>query len=182
MNKLPIIVLDRDGVINEDSPNYIKSKDEFIFLPNSASAIGRLSQAGFRIGIATNQSGIARGLYDEATLAAIHEKMRAQITAEGGNIDEIVYCPHHPAEQCDCRKPKPGLLFELAQRFACQPQEMIFIGDKLTDIQAALSAKCLPMLILSPMTDQSNLGNYPNVPTYVSLDACVNDLLAQWGK
>ncbi len=180
MNKLPIIVLDRDGVINQDSPHYIKSEAEFIFLPGSAKAIGRLSKAGFRVGIATNQSGIARGLYDEKTLTAIHEKMRTQIAAVGGVIDEIVYCPHLPVEACGCRKPAPGLLLELARRFECQPEEIIFIGDKLTDIQAALRAKCTPILILSPMTDQAHLIDYPNVPIYTSLEAYVNDLLIQW--
>lgn len=180
MSALPVIVLDRDGVINQDSSHYIKSPDEFVLIPGSAEAIGRLSRAGFRVGIATNQSGIARGLYDEKTLGAIHEKMKQHVALEGGVIDEIAFCPHHPDMLCACRKPQPGLLLELAQRFQVKPQSMIFIGDKLTDVEAAIAVGCRAMLVLSPMTDQCLLAKYPSLSIYPSLAACVNALFQEW--
>lgn len=179
MTTLPIVVLDRDGIINEDSPHYIKSVDEFIMLPGSAEAIAQLHVAGYRVGVATNQSGIARGLYDTKTLTAIHAKMQEQVRAAGGEIEEIVYCPHLPEEACSCRKPKPGLLLELAERFECVPEDMIFIGDKLTDIQAAEAVGARAMLILSSMTDKQTTQMYPDVPTYHSLKDCVIDFLSE---
>lgn len=179
MTPLPIVVLDRDGIINEDSPHYIKSVDEFIMLPGSAEAIAQLYAAGYRVGVATNQSGIARGLYDRETLTAIHAKMHEQVRAAGGEIEEIAYCPHLPEEACACRKPQPGLLLELAERFECEPEDMIFIGDKLTDIQAAEAVGARPMLILSSMTDEQVTQMYPDVPVYHSLQACVTDFLSE---
>ncbi len=182
MTTLPIVVLDRDGIINEDSLYYIKSVDEFIMLPGSAEAIATLDGAGYRIGVATNQSGIARGLYDVETLTAIHEKMHQAVAAAGGEIDEVVYCPHLPEENCSCRKPKPGLLLELASRFKCLPQDMIFVGDKLTDIQAAKAVGATPVLVISPMTDKRASHIYPDVPTYDSLQLFVAHFLSERGK
>ncbi|NCX96883.1 MAG: HAD-IIIA family hydrolase, partial [Chitinophagia bacterium] len=109
-NKARVVILDRDGIINQDSLHYIKSLDEFIFLPKSAEAIANLTKAGYKVGIATNQSGIARGYYSHQTLKAIHAKMLEGINAVGGKIDAIEYCPHAPVEACSCRKPEPGML------------------------------------------------------------------------
>ncbi|MDP3705859.1 MAG: D-glycero-beta-D-manno-heptose 1,7-bisphosphate 7-phosphatase [Legionellaceae bacterium] len=179
LSTLPVIILDRDGIINEDSPYYIKSEDEFIFLPGSVEAIARLTASGYRIGVATNQSGVSRGYYSEAKLAAIHEKMMYHVLAAGGRIDEIVYCLHMPEDECLCRKPNPGMLFELASRFACAPSDLIFIGDKITDIQAAEAAGAKPMLVLSSMTDQNTLQSYPHVPVFSSLAECVECLITE---
>lgn len=175
MNKL--ILLDRDGIINYDSLQYIKSPDEFILLPGSADAIARLTRAGFRVAVATNQSGVARKLYDETQLAAIHDKMLTSVAAVGGVIDAVTYCPHMPEWNCSCRKPMPGLLYELAAHFDCSLSQVPFVGDRVSDIQAALAAGAQPIMVLSPMTDLIALAAYPNVPVFQSLAEYVDELL-----
>jgi D-glycero-D-manno-heptose 1,7-bisphosphate phosphatase len=169
-----IILLDRDGIINQDSSNYIKSVEEFIFLPGSIDALVQLTQAGYRIGIATNQSGIARGFYDELTLAAIHDHMLTQVRAAGGDIEAIEYCPHHPEQACFCRKPNPGMLLALAKRMNCELTDVPFVGDKISDLQAAKTVGAKPILIaeLGSDTDQIRQKEYPEVPRCRSL--------AQW--
>lgn len=177
--KSNIIVLDRDGIINYDSENYIKSPEEFVFLPNSAQAIAKLTAAGFKIGIATNQSGVGRGYYSHEILKSIHTKMLDGINNAGGKIDYIEYCPHLPKEQCKCRKPEPGMLISLAKRFMVAPEDMVFIGDKITDVQAAEKIGAQPLLIYSPMTNEKELINYPDLPKFPSLFACVDYLLQE---
>ena len=176
MSKL--IILDRDGVINQDSLHYIKSPDEFLLLPGSCEAIARLSGAGYRVAVATNQSGIARGYYDEAQLAAIHAKMRLYVEAAGGSIDYICHCPHMPEAGCICRKPKPGLLLAIARHFDCSLENVPFVGDRVSDIQAAQAAGAVPMMVLSPMTDRVGFESYPDVLVFSSLALCVDALLA----
>lgn len=176
MNKA--ILLDRDGVINQDSIHYIKSVDEFIFLPGSLEAIAALTRAGYRIGVATNQSGISRGYYNEKELAAIHEKMLKEIYSAGGNITAIEYCSHLPETGCFCRKPRPGMLYALAECLGCNLAETFFIGDRASDVQAAEAAGAKPMIALSPMSDRTALLNYPHVPVFTSLAHCVDYLLA----
>lgn len=173
-----LIILDRDGIINQDSLEYIKSPDEFILLPASADAIARLNAAGYRVAVATNQSGVARGLYSLADLAAIHEKMRHGVAAAGGHIDVIEYCPHMPDSGCSCRKPKPGLLERIAKRFDCSLINVPFVGDRLSDIQAAELVGAKPIMVLSSMTDQVALAAYPHVPVFHSLADYVDSLLA----
>ncbi len=172
-----LIIIDRDGVINQDSLHYIKSPDEFILLPDSCEAIASLTKAGYWVAVATNQSGISRGYYDEHQLKAIHEKMMSSIAACGGHIDYIVYCPHLPDEGCDCRKPKPGMLFDIARHFSCSLANVPFIGDRVSDIQAAESAGALPMMVLSPMTDRVGLTAFPHVPIFSSLKQCVHTIV-----
>lgn len=177
MNK--VLLLDRDGIINQDSLHYIKSVDEFIPLPESIDAIARLTRAGYRIGVATNQSGVSRGYYDEDELRAIHEKMLKLVHAVGGEIDAIEYCIHMPDENCPCRKPHPGMLKALAQRLDCSSlAEVPFVGDRVSDIQAAEAAGAFPILVLSPMTDRVGLQAYPHVPVFKSLALYVDYLLA----
>lgn len=137
-----LIILDRDGVINFDSPDYIKSPDEWIPIPGSIEAIAKLSQAGHAIVIATNQSGVNRKLYSLQTMHAIHEKMIALIENAGGKIDGIYFCPHRPDENCDCRKPKPGLLMQIQSDFQVEFKEMLFIGDSIRDYETAIAAGC----------------------------------------
>lgn len=175
--KPPLVILDRDGVINQDSLHYIKSPDEFITLPGSCEAIARLTKAGIRVAVATNQSGIARGYYTEAQLHAIHEKMRASVQSVGGSIDFVVYCPHMPNTGCSCRKPQPGMLLTIAKNFDCALENIPFIGDRVSDIQAAEAAGATPVMVLSPMTDRSSLVNYPKVPVFNSLMDCVDEWL-----
>lgn len=174
-----LILLDRDGVINRDSLHYIKSVDEFILIPGSVEAIARLTVAGYKIGVATNQSGVLRGLYTETELRAIHDKMIQSVQSAGGEIDAIEYCIHLPEEGCFCRKPQPGMLNALAKRFNCSLKEVPFIGDRVSDIQAAFAAGASPVMVLSSMTDLIGLKAYPQVPVYNSLAEYVDQLLAR---
>ncbi len=151
-----IVILDRDGIINYDSPNYIKSPEEWIPIPGSLEAIAALTEAGFRIAVATNQSGVARGLYSLQTLDAIHQKMLKMIGECGGEIEKIVYCPHHPEQKCFCRKPKPGMLLEISEYFDEPLDNIPYIGDRLTDVQAARTVGAIPILIDSPMTQKDS--------------------------
>ncbi|CAM2949678.1 D-glycero-beta-D-manno-heptose 1,7-bisphosphate 7-phosphatase [Legionella worsleiensis] len=173
-----LILLDRDGVINQDSLHYIKSVDEFIFIPDSVAAIAQLSRAGYTIGVATNQSGVSRGLYTEDDLAMIHQKMTQAVLAAGGKVDAIEYCVHLPSQQCFCRKPNPGMLLSLAKKFGCSLAGVPFIGDRISDIQAAYAAGATPVMVLSSMTDLDGLSAYPEVPVFHSLAEYVAQLLA----
>jgi D-glycero-D-manno-heptose 1,7-bisphosphate phosphatase len=144
-----LIILDRDGVINHDSDDYIKNEDEWIPLPGSIEAMALLSRAGFTVCVATNQSGLARGLFDEFALARIHELMCTLVEDSGGRVDAIFYCPHSPNDNCDCRKPKPGLLNQIETQFSHTVQDAWFIGDAEKDIDAALAKGCKPILVLT---------------------------------
>lgn len=146
-NPLKYIILDRDGVINQDSDNFIKSVDEFVTLTGSVEAIARLNQAGYRVAIATNQSGISRGLFDIDTLNAMHEKLRGELAIHGGSIDMIAYCPHGPDDNCDCRKPKPGMYQAIARRFDLPLLGVPVIGDSLRDLLAAQQVGATPILV-----------------------------------
>lgn len=146
-------------------------------MPGSIDAIVRLTKAGYRIGVATNQSGVSRGLYDEAELAAIHAKLLHEVRAAGGEIEAIEYCVHMPDAGCDCRKPQPGMLRALAKRLHSSLTGVPFVGDRVSDIQAAEASGAMPMVVLSPMTDRVGLQNYPYVPIFHSLTECVDFLL-----
>jgi len=136
---MKLIILDRDGVINEDSDDYIKSVEEWIPIPGSLEAIGHLKSLGYTIAIATNQSGVGRGYYDLKTLFSMHEKMQRLAEQQGGSIDHIVFCPHTPDDNCRCRKPLPGMIYQIAAHFKHDLKDAIFIGDSLGDYQAALA-------------------------------------------
>jgi D-glycero-D-manno-heptose 1,7-bisphosphate phosphatase len=146
---MPFIILDRDGVINHDSVDYIKSPAEWLPIVGSLEAIARFNQAGYKVIIATNQSGLARGYYDEATLQQIHDKFISLLTAAGGQVQEIFFCPHHPDDKCTCRKPKPGMLHDIAKKYGVDLSRTIFIGDSLSDVQVAQHAGCEPVLVLT---------------------------------
>ena len=146
---MKLVILDRDGVINHDSNQYIKSPEEWKPIPGSLAAIARLNQAGYRVVLATNQSGIGRGLFETDTLLAIHEKMNKALALAGGRIDAIFFCPHNNEDQCDCRKPKPGMFREIAARFNTDLSGVPAIGDSLRDLQAAVAAGAQPMLVLT---------------------------------
>lgn len=146
---MKLIILDRDGVINHDSDLYIKSPDEWKPIPGSLDAIARLNQWGYRVVVATNQSGIGRGLFEMDTLNAIHDKMARAVAQAGGRIDAVFYCPHTNADKCGCRKPKPGLFEEIASRYNVELEGVPAIGDSLRDLQAAESVGAQPMLVLT---------------------------------
>lgn len=164
-----MILIDRDGVINHDSFDYIKSPEEFHFLPGSVDALVKLSKAGYVIGVATNQSGVARGYYDIETLSKIHEKLLKTVHAAGGEIGAIVYCPHHPNEGCACRKPNPGMLYQLAKLLHRRLKGVCFIGDRFSDVQAALAAGAKPVIVRSQMTESFLFSPSPPCPVFDSL-------------
>ena len=146
---MKLIILDRDGVINHDSDAFIKSPDEWRPIAGSLEAIARLGKAGYRVVVATNQSGVGRGLFDLATLAAIHTKMHRAVTAAGGHLDAIFFCPHAADAHCHCRKPEPGMLEEILRRFQVEPQSVTAVGDSLRDLQAAAAVGTKPVLVLT---------------------------------
>jgi len=144
-----LIILDRDGVINHDSDAYIKSPDEWRPIEGSLEAIARLRKAGYRVVVASNQSGVARGLFDLATLSSIHAKMHLAVAAAGGRLDAIFFCPHAADAHCDCRKPAPGMIEEILHRFHAEPAAVTLVGDSLRDLQAAVAAGVRPVLVLT---------------------------------
>jgi D-glycero-D-manno-heptose 1,7-bisphosphate phosphatase len=157
-----LVILDRDGVINRDSEQFIKSPDEWRPIPGSLEAIARLNHAGFRVVVATNQSGIGRGLFDMATLNAIHEKMHRALALVGGRIDALFYCPHTSESQCDCRKPKTGMLQEIGMRLGVDLTGVPSIGDSVRDLQAAEAVGAQPMLVLTGKGEKTlRDGNFP---------------------
>jgi D-glycero-D-manno-heptose 1,7-bisphosphate phosphatase len=146
---MKLVILDRDGVINFDSDRFIKSPAEWKPIPGSLEAIARLNQGGYRVVVASNQSGIDRGLFDMDTLNAIHDKMLQAVKAAGGRIEAIFYCPHSAESNCDCRKPKPGMFERIGECFNTDLAEVHAIGDSLRDLQAAVAAGARPVLVLS---------------------------------
>lgn len=146
---MKLVILDRDGVINQDSANFIKNQNEWIPIAGSLEAIALLNQSGFRVAIATNQSGVSRGLFDMATLNSIHDKMHRELAQVGGRIDAIFYCPHSADEHCHCRKPDTGMIEEIGKRFSLELKDVPAVGDALRDLQAFASAGCQPILVLT---------------------------------
>jgi len=168
---MPYIIIDRDGVINYESDEYIKSPEEWQPIPGSLDAIAQLNRSGFQVLVATNQSGIARGYYDLETLSRIHEKLKNELASVGGYIEEIFYCPHHPDDACLCRKPKPGLLYQMEIKYQIDLTNTFFIGDSAVDVQAAQTAGCMPILVLTG-NGQKALEKYPeflNIPNFPDL-------------
>ncbi|PJE79695.1 D-glycero-beta-D-manno-heptose-1,7-bisphosphate 7-phosphatase [invertebrate metagenome] len=177
-----LLILDRDGVINEDSPHYIRSVEEWIPIPGSLEAIAMASQKGFIIGIATNQSGIGRGYFSRETLNAIHNKMIAAVRAKGGQIAAIKYCPHHPDDHCLCRKPLPTLLSILCKEKGIKPEHSWMVGDSLKDLQAGLAAGCKVALVKTGngKKTQQQLSQNPElscIPVFNSLSEFCSQLL-----
>ena len=179
---MKLIILDRDGVINLDSPHFIKTPDEWIPIPGSLEAIARLCQHHYRVAIATNQSGLARGLFTLEQLSAIHHKMLEALSALGGEIEAIAFCPHHPDDHCDCRKPKPGLIIDLLNRTQLKANEALVVGDSLRDLQAGIAAGCATSLVRTgngekTITQGDSLLQH--VTVYDDLAAVVDAILAQ---
>ncbi|ODV43214.1 D,D-heptose 1,7-bisphosphate phosphatase [Cupriavidus sp. UYMMa02A] len=143
------VVLDRDGVINLDSDQFVKSADEWVPIEGSLEAIAAMNQAGYRVVIASNQSGIGRGLFEMSALNAMHEKMYKALANLGGRVDAVFFCPHTAADSCDCRKPKPGLLDQISERFGIELKGVPIVGDSLRDLDAGVAVGCTPHLVLT---------------------------------
>lgn len=159
---MKLVILDRDGVINVDSSNFIKNPNEWVPIPGSLEAIAQLNQNGYRVAVATNQSGIARGLFDMATLNAIHEKMHRALAQVGGRIDALFYCPHAADDKCDCRKPNTGMIKEIGRRFSIELNNVYGVGDAFRDLQAFSDAGCKPILVRTGKGEMTlSQGNLP---------------------
>lgn len=180
-----LIILDRDGVINHDSDDYIKSVEEWQPIPGSIEAIARLSQAGYPIGIATNQSGLARGYFDLATLEGMHAKFDALLKTAGGDIHHIAFCPHAPHDDCDCRKPKPGLLDQISTELNIPlGPNVIMVGDNMADLEVGIARSCDIVLLKTGkgLRSLEKIGAHPdvrirNVRVFDNLAAFVDTLL-----
>jgi D-glycero-D-manno-heptose 1,7-bisphosphate phosphatase len=144
-----LVILDRDGTINADRDDYVKSADEFEPLPGALEAIAQLNHAGVHVVIASNQSGLGRGLFDMAALNAMHAKMNKMLAAVGGRVDAVFFCPHGPEDSCHCRKPGPGLFEQIAERFGVSLSGVPVVGDTLRDLQAGVAMGCEPHLVLT---------------------------------
>lgn len=159
---MKLIILDRDGVINYDSDQFIKSPQEWRPIEGSMEAIALLNQWGWRVVVATNQSGVGRGLFDMDTLAAIHDKMHRTVAQAGGRIDAIFFCPHAADSKCTCRKPKPGMLLEIAERFNVDLEDVPVVGDSLRDLQSAVAVGAQPVLVRTGKGEKTEAD--PGVP------------------
>jgi D-glycero-D-manno-heptose 1,7-bisphosphate phosphatase len=175
---MKLVILDRDGVINYDSDAFIKTPDEWKPIPGSLEAITRLTQAGYRVVVATNQSGISRGLLDMVTLNAINDRMCKAVNQAGGRIDAMFFCPHASTDNCDCRKPATGMFKEIADRFALELDRVPAIGDSLRDLQAADAVGADPILVLTGKGKKTSLaGGMPeNTRIFTNLAAAVDAL------
>jgi D-glycero-D-manno-heptose 1,7-bisphosphate phosphatase len=176
---MKLIILDRDGVINHDSDAFIKSPAEWVPIPGSLEAIARLNQAGYRVVVATNQSGIARGLFDVTILNAIHQKLHSAAHQAGADVDAIFYCPHAADNNCDCRKPKPGMLQTIASRFNTSLKGVPNVGDSLRYLQAGYGVGCVPYLVLTGKGQRTldKGGLPPGTQVFPDLASVVDSLL-----
>ncbi len=178
---MKLIILDRDGVINEDSDEYVKSPDEFKFIPGSLEAIARLNNAGFRVAIATNQSGLARGYFGLDALNQMHAKLYRALDSVGGSIELIAFCPHGPDDACTCRKPEPGLYLQIAERMGCTLTDVPIIGDSARDLEAARTVGARPVLVRTGKGERTlakGLG-LEGVPVYRDLAEAVSALVRE---
>jgi D-glycero-D-manno-heptose 1,7-bisphosphate phosphatase len=175
---MKLVILDRDGTINHDSDDYIKSPEEWRPIRGSLEAIARLTQAGYRVVVATNQSGIARGLFTTQTLFSIHDTLQRALGQIGGRIDAFFFCPHAADSRCECRKPQPGMLLEVARRFNVSLKDTYMVGDARKDLEAAIAAGARPVLVLTGKgrrtRDEGNLP--PGTQVFADLAAFAEHL------
>lgn len=176
---MKLIVLDRDGVINQDSEQFIKSPEEWLPIPGSLDAVARLNQSGWRVVVASNQSGVGRGLFGMDMLNAINARMVELLAQVGGRLDAIFFCPHAADSTCDCRKPKPGLLHQIESRFNVDMTGVPMVGDSLRDLQAGVAVGCAPYLVLTGKGEKTR--DDPDLPAdtriFPDLSAVVDSLL-----
>ena len=181
---MKLVILDRDGVINFDSAQFIKNPAEWKPIPGSLEAIARLNQAGYRVVVATNQSGVGRSLFDMDTLNSIHEKMHKALFAVGGRVDAVFYCPHTADSDCECRKPKPGMLKRISETLNVNLKGVPAIGDSLRDLQACAAVGCQPILVRTGKGERTLAeGNLPEgTLEFANLAAAVDHILGQKKK
>jgi len=183
---MKLVILDRDGTINEDRDDYVKSADEWVPLPGALEAIARLNHAGWHTVIASNQSGLGRGLFDMAALNAMHAKLNQMLSRVGGRIDAVFFCPHAPDDQCGCRKPLPGLFEQIGERYGVNLKDVPVVGDTLRDLQAGLAVGCEPHLVrtgkaaaLDEAQLQQWLAQLPGATVHADLGAFADFLIAR---
>jgi len=177
---MKLIILDRDGVINEDSDEYIKNAEEWVPINGSLEAIAQLNHSGYTVVVVSNQSGVARGYFDIETLSSMHKKMDEMLKMVGGGVDAVFYCPHGPDDGCDCRKPRPGMLLDVGQRYNVPLSEVYFIGDSMSDVNAARSAHAMPILVRTGKGKKAEKilsAEKRDVPIFDDLAAAVTSIL-----
>ena len=178
-----LIILDRDGTINEDRDDYVRSADDWIPVPGALEAIARLNHAGWHTVVASNQSGLGRGLFDMAALNAMHAKMNALLAKVGGRIDAVFFCPHTPDEGCDCRKPLPGLFRQIGERYGVDLRHVPVVGDSLRDLQAGVAVGCRPHLVRTGKGAVTEIGNVlqkvPGTVVHADLAAFAEHMIQQ---
>lgn len=171
-----LLVVDRDGTLSRDPEDYVHGPEDWEPLPGALEALARLNEGGWRIVVASNQTGLGRGLFDMATLNAVHARMHRTLAQAGARVEAVFFCPHAPDEGCDCRKPAPGLFLQVARRFGVAPQQLVAVGDSMRDVQAALAAGCETHLVLTgQLAAWRGGGRPPELPAAV---ACHDDLAA----
>lgn len=176
---IKLIVLDRDGVINEDLERPVSTPDEWVPIEGSLEAIARLNQAGWSVAVATNQSGIGRGLMSLTTLHDIHRRMHEQLNQAGGKIDVVAFCPHVDSDDCGCRKPAPGMLYTISERLGIELNNVVLVGDSLRDMQAAMAAAATPIIVRTGK-GQKTMDNHKgleHIPAFDDLASYVDSLL-----
>jgi len=183
---MKLVILDRDGTINEDRDDYVKSPEEWVPLAGALEAIARLNHAGWHTVLATNQSGLGRGLFDMAMLNAMHARMNQMLAKHGGRIDAVFFCPHAPEDQCECRKPLPGLMMQIGERYGLDLSEVPLVGDSLRDLQAGQSAGCPTHLVRTGKAGQLGekalnelLRQVPGTQVHDDLGAFADALIQQ---
>lgn len=186
MHTVPLVILGRDGILNEFREGHVTEPEEWTPVPGALEAVARINHAGWHTVVATNQSGIGRGMIDMSAVNAVHARMHQLLQAQGGRIDAVFFCPHTPEDGCDCRKPLPGLMLDIARRYGISLQGVPMVGDTLRDLQAAQAAGCEPHLVLSGRARglpadalQAILDQVPQARVHNSLDAFADFLLAR---
>ncbi|MBX3607255.1 MAG: D-glycero-beta-D-manno-heptose 1,7-bisphosphate 7-phosphatase [Piscinibacter sp.] len=179
---MKLVILDRDGTINEDRDDYVKGPDEWVPIPGALEAIARLNHAGWHTVVASNQSGIGRGLFDMATLNAMHLKMHQLLAKQGGRIDAVFFCPHTPEDGCDCRKPLPGLFRQIGERYGVDLSQVPVVGDVLRDLQAGSAVGCMPHLVRTGKAARMGPGEIERLCAQVPGTQVHDDLeaFAEW--
>jgi D-glycero-D-manno-heptose 1,7-bisphosphate phosphatase len=179
-----LIVLDRDGTLGADPEDFVQSADDWQPLPGALEAVARLNQGGWRVVIASNQSGLGRGLFDVATLNAVHARMHKLLAGVGARVEAVFFCPHAPEDACDCRKPAPGLFLQISRRLGVPLPQIVAVGDSVRDAQAAVAAGCEAHLVLTGQSAAHRLGGVPDglppgVPQHLDLNAFADAVLAR---
>jgi D-glycero-D-manno-heptose 1,7-bisphosphate phosphatase len=184
MHSDKLIILGRDGVLNVYRESHVTAPEEWQAIPGALEAVARLNHAGWQVVVATNQAGIGRGMIDMAAVNAVHVRMHQRLAEQGGRVAAVFFCPHTPEDDCDCRKPRPGLLLDVCQRFGVPPANVPMVGDTLRDLQAAHAAGCPPHLVLSgraadldEAAQQAIVAQVPGTQVHRSLGALVDALL-----